>query len=176
MRKVVWSLFISADNVIENPGWSMPYWSDDIAAFKGEESEACDALLLGRVTYEAFAQAWPNSKDEGADFINALPKHVATRTLTTPEWNATFIQGDVVEGVRQLKQQAGKDLLMYGSGNLAQTLMRHDLIDQYNLLTYPIILGKGQRLVTEAIEKKLRLIESRSFSTGAVLLKYAPEG
>src|SRR5690606_19109540 len=123
--------FISLDGVIESPMWSFPYWNDEIAAFKGEESLAADALLLGRVTYDGFAQAWPESTDEGASFFNGVRKYVVSNTLQSADWNnSVIISGDdVVEQIRQLKQQDGKDIYVHGSGNLIQTLLRENLVD-----------------------------------------------
>ncbi|MBM7846373.1 dihydrofolate reductase family protein [Herpetosiphon giganteus] len=170
MGKIVLTMFVSLDGVVENPGWSMPYWADDIAAFKGEESAECTALLLGRVTYEGFAKAWPESKDEGAEQINALPKYVPTSTLETPEWNATFLKGDVIEQIRELRKE--HNLLIYGSTVLSDSLIKHNLIDEYRLLIYPVVLGEGQRLFHQGTSATLKLVETRTMSTGVAMLKY----
>ena len=176
MRKLVVSEFVSLDGVIENPGWTFPYWNDEIAAFKGAETDNTDSLLLGRVTYEGFAQAWPTSEDEGAAWMNAVPKSVVTATLDNLTWqNSTALRGDLATEVNKLKQQPGRDILLYGSGMLVQALMELDLVDQYNLLYYPVVLGKGQKLFEEGREAKLKLVEAKSFSSGVVGLIYVPD-
>ena len=132
--------FISLDGVIEAPGWTVPYWNDEIAQFKGDQQSNIDALLLGRVTYQGFAAAWPDSKDEGADTMNNLRKYVVSTTLDKVEWNnSTLITADIVAAITQLKQQDGQDMLVYGSATLVQTLMQHDLVDRYRLLVYPVV-------------------------------------
>jgi len=176
MRKVVLTEFITLDGVIEGPDkWSFPYWADEIGKVKYDELFASDAMLLGRVTYEGFAAAWPTMEGTG-DFgerMNSLPKHVASRTLRETTWNATVIEGDVAVAVAALKQQEGQDILVGGSGDLAQTLMEHDLIDEYRLMVYPLVVGSGKRLFREGgPAPKLRLAATQSFSTGVVLLTY----
>ena len=170
MGKIVLAMFVSLDGVVENPGWSMPYWSDDISAFKAEESAECTALLLGRVTYEGFAKAWPESKDEGAEHMNNLVKYVPTNTLEQPEWNATFLKGDVIAQIRQLREE--QNLLIYGSTVLADSLIKHNLIDEYRLLIYPVVIGEGQRLFHPGTTATLKLVETRTMSTGVAMLKY----
>jgi dihydrofolate reductase len=175
MRKLVVTEFLSLDGVMEAPMWTFPYWNDEIANFKGEESNASDALLLGRVTYEGFAAAWPNSKDEGAPYFNNVRKYVVTTTLDKAEWNNShLIKGNVVEEIRKLKQQDGGNITVHGSGRLIQTLMQHDLVDVYRLLVYPLVLGKGQRLFEEGSTTKLNLVKTQSFSSGVVGLIYEP--
>jgi len=177
VRKVVVTEFISLDGVMEEPAWTAPYWNDEIAKFKGEESSASDALLLGRVTYQGFAAAWPESKDEGADYFNSVRKHVVSKTLEEPlGWNnSTLIKDNVVEKITNLKQQDGKDLAVHGSATLVQTLMQHDLVDRYRLLVYPVIVGNGKRLFKEGIPATLKLLGSQSFSSGVVALVYEPD-
>jgi dihydrofolate reductase len=177
VRRVVVTEFISLDGVMEEPAWTAPYWNDEIAKFKGEESSASDALLLGRVTYQGFAAAWPKSKDEGADYFNSVRKHVVSKTLEEPlGWNnSTLIKDNVVEEITNLKQQDGKDLAVHGSATLVQTLMQHDLVDRYRLLVYPVIVGKGKRLFKEGIPATLKLLGSQSFSSGVVALVYEPD-
>jgi dihydrofolate reductase len=177
MRKVVVTEFMSLDGVMEEPGWTFKYWNDEIAKFKGEESSASDALLLGRVTYQGFAAAWPESKDEGADYFNSVRKYVVSKTLEEPlEWNnSTLIKDNVVAEITKLKQQDGKDITVHGSATLVQTLMQHDLVDRYRLLVYPVVVGKGKRLFKEGIPVSLKLLESQSFSSGVVALVYEPE-
>jgi dihydrofolate reductase len=163
---------------MENPAWTFPYWNDEIAKFKGDESSASDALLLGRVTYEGFAAAWPQrteDEDPGAPYFNSVRKYVVSTTLDKVEWNnSVLIKGNVVEEITKLKQQDGKDITVHGSGRLIQTLMQHDLVDRYRLLIYPLVLGKGQRLFEEGTTAKLKLVESQSFSSGVTALVYQP--
>jgi dihydrofolate reductase len=176
MRNLVVTEFLSLDGVMENPGWTFPYWNDEIAQFKGEESMAGDALLLGRVTYQGFAAAWPNSEDEGADYFNNVRKYVVSTTLDKVEWNnSTLIKSNVVEAIARLKQQEGKDIVVHGSATLVQTLMQHDLVDRYRLLVYPVVLGEGKRLFHEGTTATLRLLDAQSFSSGVAALVYAPE-
>lgn len=176
MRKLVVTEFISLDGVIENPMWTFQYWNDETAKFKGEESEASDALLLGRVTYEGFAQAWPQSKDEGAEYFNGVRKYVVSNTLTTADWNnSQIIKGDVVEEIKKLKQQDGKNIIVHGSGKLIQMLIKHDLVDEYRLLVYPLILGTGQRLFEDDNKVKLKLVNSSTTSKGVTALVYEPD-
>jgi len=176
MSKVAVSMYVSLDGVIEEPAWTAPYWNDEIAKFKFDELFASRALLLGRVTYQGFAKAWPTMKDAGdfGDRMNSIPKHVASRTLEEAEWNANLIKENVAEEVAKLKQQPGQDLLVYGSGDFVQTLMQHDLIDEYRLLVYPVVLGSGKRLFQDGSTATLRLVETQRFSTGVVALIYQP--
>jgi dihydrofolate reductase len=161
---------------MEAPAWTMPYWNDEIAKFKGDETSASDALLLGRVTYEGFAAAWPESKDEGAAYFNSVRKYVVSTTLDTVAWNnSTLIKDNIVEEITNLKQQDGPDMLVYGSATLVHTLMQHDLVDRYRLLVYPVVVGKGKRLFQAGASATLKLLESQSFSSGVVALIYAPD-
>jgi dihydrofolate reductase len=176
MRKLVVTEFLSLDGVMENPGWTFPFWNDEIASFKGEETLASDALLLGRVTYEGFAAAWPNSKDQGADYFNGVRKYVVSTTLDKADWNnSVLIKSNVVEEINRLKQGDGKNIIVHGSGRLIQTLMQHDLVDEYRLLVYPVVLGQGQRLFESENKAKLKLVDSKVVSSGVLALVYAPE-
>jgi dihydrofolate reductase len=177
VRNIVVTEFVSLDGVMEEPGWTFEYWNDEIAKFKGEESTASDALLLGRVTYQEFAAAWPESNDEGADYFNSVRKYVVSNPLEEPlEWNnSRLIKDNVVEQITDLKQQDGKDITVHGSATLVQTLMQHDLVDRYRLLVYPLVVGKGKRLFEEDTPATLKLLESQSFSSGVVALIYEPE-
>jgi len=176
MRQLIVTEFVSLDGVMEEPAWTFKYWNDEIAAFKGEESAASDALLLGRVTYQGFAAAWPQSKDEGADYFNGVRKYVVSTTLDKAEWNnSVLIGGNVVEEIARLKQGDGQDITVHGSGALVQTLIQHDLVDRYRLLVYPVVLGKGKRLFKEGTTTTLKLVETRSFSSGVAALIYEPD-
>jgi dihydrofolate reductase len=163
---------------MENPMWTFPYWNDEIAQFKGEETSASDALLLGRVTYQGFAEAWPQRTDEasGGVYFNSVRKYVVSTTLKEPlEWNNShLLKGNLVDEITKLKQLDGQDITVHGSGRLVQTLMQHDLVDVYRLLVYPVVLGKGQRLFEEGATAKLNLVKSQAFSSGVVGLIYVP--
>ncbi len=176
MRKIVVTEFLSLDGIMEHPAWTFPYWNDEIAKFKGEETSASDALLLGRVTYQGFAAAWPESTDEGADYFNSVRKYVVSTTLDTVEWNnSRLIKGNIVEELIKLKQQDGKDITVHGSATLVQTLIRHDLVDRYRLLVYPVVLGTGKRLFQEGTTATLKLVETQAFSSGVAALIYEPD-
>jgi dihydrofolate reductase len=193
MRRVIVSEFVSLDGVIEDPGgagesdrggWA--FQADrgpEGDKFKFDELAAADALLLGRVTYEGFAAAWPQMEEQTGEYgawMNGYPKHVASRTLEGPlEWNnSTLIEGDVAEGVSKLKQQDGKDILVFGSGELARTLMDHDLIDEYRLMVFPIVVGKGKRLFGDTEETKaMKLVDTKQVGPdGILILTYRPAG
>ena len=177
--KIVVTQFMTLDGVVESPqDWSFPYWSDETAEFKWDELLATDAHLLGRVTYEGFAAAWPDRTDaQGfADRMNSLPKYVVSTTLKKAEWNnSAIIKSNVAKEVSKLKNQSGGDILVAGSMTLLRTLMENDLVDEYRLLTYPIVLGKGKRLFTDGLAASLRLTESKPMGSGVVLLRYEPE-
>jgi len=186
MRKIFVTEFVSLDGVMEDPGgaekfvhggWTMPYWSDEIGKFKFDELLASDALLLGRVTYQGFAAAWPSRTDESgfAQRMNSLPKYVVSTTLDKAEWNNShLIKRDIAKEVSRLRQQPGQDIMVAGSNRLVHTLMQHDLIDEYRLLVYPVVLGSGKRLFGDANKAALKLVETKMFSSGVVLLRYQP--
>ena len=188
MRKVIASEFVTLDGVIENPSWTFRFMGEEQQKYKFDELSASDALLLGRVTYEGFAAAWPNMMEqyggprraelgEYADMMNGYPKYVVSTTLEEPlEWNnSTLIKGNVAEEVSRLKQQPGEEILIFGSGNLVNTLMRHDLIDEYRLMMFPIIVGSGQRLLADGIDEMvLELVDMETFGSGVVVLTYRP--
>lgn len=177
--KIVVTQFITLDGVIEAPNeWSFPYWNDNIAKLKLDELMAADAHLLGRVTYEGFAAAWPDRTDEAgfADRMNNLPKYVVSTTLEKAEWNnSTILKTDVAVQIAELKKQPGGDILVAGSATLVETLIAHDLVDEYHLLTYPIVVGKGKRLFKDGSHTKLKLIETKPYDSGVVLLRYQPD-
>ena len=174
MRKVVAVEYVSLDGVMENPAWTMPFWNDEIAKSQADTMTASDALLLGRVTYQGFAEAWPKMAGQpGADAMNSMPKYVASRTLKEMKWNAQVIEGDVAKGVAKLKEQPGKNLLIYGSADLVNTLMQHDLIDEYRLIIYPVVLGSGKHLFQDGgSNKTLKLSETKTTSSGVVIATY----
>ena len=180
MRKVIASEFLSLDGVVENPSWTFRFGSEEQQRFKYDELSAADALLLGRVTYEGFAAAWPHMTEQAgeyADMMNGYPKYVVSTTLEEPlGWNnSTLIKGDVAEEVSRLKQQPGKEILVFGSGTLANELMRLGLIDEYRLMIFPVIVGGGKRLFGDGIEETaLELVGTDTFDTGVVVLTYRP--
>jgi dihydrofolate reductase len=177
MRKLVESTFVSLDGVVSNPQeWSPPYWDDEHASYARKLLFSADALLLGRATYEGFAQAWPSrSGDEYSDRINAMPKYVASRTLEETTWNATIIEGDVAEGVAKLKGEPGDDLLKFGTGELDRTLLEHGLLDELHLWIFPVVAGAGTRLRVDLETTHLRLVDSTRFASGIVVNAYAPK-
>ncbi|HEV8582700.1 MAG TPA: dihydrofolate reductase family protein [Thermoanaerobaculia bacterium] len=174
--RVVVAEFLSLDGVMEAPEkWSFPYWNDEIAKFKSDELFASAAHLLGRVTYETFAAAWPSRTGEFADRFNSLPKYVVSKTLENPEWAGTHvIKENVAEEISKLKRQPGRDMLVAGSCTLVQTLMQHGLVDEFHLLVYPLVLGSGKPLFSEGSQASLKLVESKPFGSGVVLLTYQP--
>ena len=180
MRRIVVSEFVSLDGVVEDPRWTFRFMSEEQERFKLDELAASDALLLGRVTYEGFAAAWPRMNDEEgfADMMNGYPKHVVSTTLEEPlEWNnSTLIKGDIVEEIADLKRQDGKDIAVHGSATLVQTLMEHDLVDELRLMVFPLVVGKGKRLFGEAEETKaMELVEAQPLGpNGVLVLTYRP--
>ncbi len=176
MRRVIVSEFVTLDGVFEAPEkWSFPFQNDETAKFKSDELFASDALLLGKVTYQIFAASWPSRTGEFADRMNSLPKYVVSTTLKKVEWNnSSLIKGNVVEEVSKLKQQPGQDILIAGSGELVHTLMQHDLIDEYRLMVFPVVLGSGKRPFRDGSNTTLRHVETRTFGSGVVALTYQP--
>jgi dihydrofolate reductase len=176
--KLVESTFVSLDGSIENPqNWSPPYWDDEHAAYARKLLWDADALLLGRATYEGFAQAWPSrpAGDEFTDRINAIPKHVASSTLDGNDmtWNAALIEGDTVEAIRQLKDS--ENLLKYGTGELDKTLLEHDLVDEFHFWYFPVLAGGGQRLIEGLDLRHLELLDVARFKSGIVVHVLGPK-
>jgi dihydrofolate reductase len=184
--KIVVTEFISLDGVVEDPGGAEDFkhsgWSFEISRgdegdkFKLDEAMSSDALLLGRVTFEGFAKAWPSREGEFADKFNTMPKYVVSSTLEDPEWtNSTVLQGDVTEEVAKLRQAHDGDIVVHGSPQLVQTLLDHDLVDELRLMVFPVVLGTGKRLFGETSDKKpLQLVESKTVGDGVTILIYAP--
>jgi dihydrofolate reductase len=183
MGKIVATEYVSLDGVVEAPGGGEDFehagWSfevdrgEEFEKFKLDETLNAEALL-GRVTYDGFAAVWPSMEGELADKFNAMPKYVVSSTLENPEWNnSTVLEGDVVEEVSRLRQAPGGDIVVHGSPQLVQTLLEHDLIDELRLMVFPVVLGKGKRLVGETSDKKrLRLTDSRTVGDGIAILVY----
>jgi dihydrofolate reductase len=194
MARIVFAEFLSLDGVMQAPGgpdedrtggfehggWQMPYFDDMAGKAIGEGMAQMGGFLLGRRTYEIFAAYWPNApetEEPGRSILNKLPKYVASRTLDEPlGWqNSTLLRGDVAEEVAKLKQREGKDIQVWGSGELAQTLMQHGLVDEYLLMINPIVLGSGRRLFLEGLPKTpLELVDSQTTGTGVLILTYRP--
>ncbi|MGH2953799.1 MAG: dihydrofolate reductase family protein [Solirubrobacterales bacterium] len=188
MGRIVVTEFVSLDGVMEDPGGSEDFkyggWSfefergDEGDQFKLDETLSSDALLLGRVTYEGFAEAWPEREGEFADKFNSMPKYVVSSTLEDPEWsNSTVIEGgDVVAAVTKLKQDSDGELVVHGSAQLVQTLLENDLVDELRLMVFPVVLGTGKRIFGDTSEKKsLKLTDSKMVGDGVAILTYAPE-
>jgi dihydrofolate reductase len=186
MGRIVITEFVSLDGVMEAPGGGEDYehagWTFEInrgaegEKFKLDETFASEALLLGRVTYEGFAAAWPSVENEFADKFNSMPKYVVSSTLQTAEWNnSTVLRGDVVEEVSKLKQEHDGDIVVHGSARLVQTLIEHDLVDELRLMVFPVVLGSGKRLFGDTSDKKrLRLTDSKTVGDGVAILIYEP--
>jgi dihydrofolate reductase len=180
MRKVIASIYATLDGVVEAPGedgWSIPYFDEEAQSFAYGQLFASDALLLGRVTYEGFAQAWPKMTDEEgfADRMNSLPKFVMSRTLDRADWNnSTVIRGGLAEEVARLKQQPGQDILVYGSGQLVKGLIHEELLDELRLWVHPVVQGRGRRLFDDGLATTLKLADVKPLRSGVVILAYQP--
>jgi dihydrofolate reductase len=176
MGKIISVLYVSLDGTFEDLSWTGPYFNDELQSWQYDNLMAADVMLLGRKTYEGFKEAWPKMTAETGDFgekMNSMPKRVATTTLTEPEWNATFIQGDVAEAVREL--QAGPDsVLINGSADLVNYLTKHRLIDEYRIMVYPLVVGKGRKVWDDGVEVNLELAKSFVTKTGVAVLTYLP--
>ena len=186
MGRIVVTEFVSLDGVMEAPGgeeFKYPNWSfefdrgEDGDKFKLDEALESEALLIGRVTYESFAGAWPSRDGEFADKFNSMPKYVVSSTLENPEWNnTTVLKGDAVEQATKLKQELDGDIYVHGSRQLAQALIESDLVDELHLMVFPVVLGTGKRLFGETSDKKrLRLTDSKMVGgDGVTVLVYQP--
>jgi dihydrofolate reductase len=176
MGKVVAVEYVTLDGVFEEPAWSGPYFNDELGAWQESNLREADALLLGRKTYQGFKSAWPKMEAETGDFgakMNAMPKHVATTTLTEPEWNATFLPGDVPTAVAAIKARPG-NLLINGSAELVNELTRHNLIDEYRIMIFPVVEGEGRTLWAPGTKIALRLTDSWRTKTGVEVVTYEP--
>jgi dihydrofolate reductase len=184
MGRIVVTEFVSLDGVIEDPGGAEDFkyggWTfeidrgDEGNKFKLEETVESDALLLGRITYKGFADAWPSREGEFADKFNNMPKYVVSSTLGEPEWNnSTVLTGDVVEEVAKLGQGPDRNIVVHGSAQLVQTLIEHDLVDELRLMVFPVVLGAGKRLFGDTSDKKrLQLVDSKVVGDGVAILTY----
>jgi len=186
MGRIVVTEFVSLDGVMEDPGGSENFkhggWSFEISRgdegdkFKLDEAFSSEALLLGRVTYEGFAAAWPSREGDFADKFNTMPKYVLSSTLEAPEWNnSTVLKGNLAEEVAKLKQDHDGDIVVHGSARLVQALIDQGLVDELRLMVYPVVLGSGKRLFGETGDKKrLRLVDSKVIGDGVAILIYEP--
>jgi len=186
MGRIVVTEFVSLDGVVEDPGGAEGYkhggWSFEISRgdegdrFKLDEAFASDALLLGRRTYEGFAEAWPQRDGEFADKFNGMPKYVVSSTLRDPEWtNSTVVDGDLAEAVADIKAKHDGDIVVHGSAQLAQALLAQDLVDELRLMVFPVVLGSGKRLFDgDGDKKSLRLTDSTMVGDGVAILVYQP--
>src|SRR3954464_12498048 len=186
MGRIIVTEFASLDGVVEDPGGAEDFkyggWSFEISRgdegdrFKLDETMASDALLLGRVTYEGFAAAWPSRDGEFADKFNNMPKYVVSSTLDNPEWtNSTVLNGDLADAVEKVKGQHDGDVVVHGSAQLVQSLLEQDLVDELRLMVFPVVLGSGKRVFGETSDKKpLKLTDSRAVGDGVAILVYEP--
>jgi dihydrofolate reductase len=184
--RIVVTEFVSLDGVMEAPGGGEEFkhggWTFEINRgeegdkFKLDETLDSDALLLGRVTYEGFAAAWPSREGEFADKFNSMPKYVVSTTMEEPGWdNSTVLSGDLADEVGKLKQEHGGDIVVHGSAQLVQALLERDLVDELRLMVFPVVLGSGKRLFGESGDKKpLRLVDSKMVGDGVAILVYQP--
>jgi dihydrofolate reductase len=186
MGKIVVTEFLSLDGVVEDPGGAEDYrhggWTfeisrgDDGERFKLDETMGSDALLLGRRTYEGFADAWPQREGDFADKFNTMPKYVVSSTLTDPEWsNTTVVDGDLAAAVADIKQRHDGDVVVHGSATLAQALLDAGLVDELRLMVFPVVLGGGKRLFADdGAKRPLTLSSARTVGDGVQILTYAP--
>lgn len=191
MRKLVVGMFVTLDGIMQAPGapsedrdgdfqhggWLVPYFDEAFGESMTAWTKRADAFLLGRKTYEIFAESWPKSPDP-EEVLNIRPKFVASRTLASVNWNNSFLlKGDVAGEVARLKAQEGEELQVHGSGNLVQTLLQHDLVDTLRIWQFPVVLGTGKRLFGEGtIPRSFRLVDTQMNTTGAVLHVYERAG
>jgi dihydrofolate reductase len=193
MRKLITSTFLTLDGVMQAPGgpeeddsggfalggWSVNYWDEQMGQVMTEAMSAPFDLILGRRTYEIFAAYWPHAPEEaGSKPLNDATKYVASRSRPMLEWGpSVLIEGDAADGIAELKKGEGAELQVHGSGNLIQTLMRHNLVDQYRLWVFPLVIGSGKRLFSDGtIPSALKLVDSKVSSTGVVIGTYEPAG
>lgn len=181
MRKMIVEVEVSVDGAMGSE--RMDFWKQVFSFHSADVTEYLhsllftpDALVMGRKTYEAFSQVWPEREGKDADRINRMPKYVASRTLTAPlEWNATLIKGDVAEEIGKLKQEPGNSLLQYGVGELTHTMLNAGLVDEFRALVYPFTFGEGPRVFENTGVTVLNLLEIKTFSSGVVALHYEPQ-
>jgi dihydrofolate reductase len=177
-RLIMWNL-MTLDGFVEGPGrdidWHLDVWGDELEALSIEQGRAACALMFGRVTYELMAGHWPNQTGEVADFMNALPKYVFSRSLRQSDWSNTQVfGGDAAATVERLKRETPKDIYLFGSADLAAHLIAANLIDEFRIGICPVILGGGTPLFKPGATRKLKLVEAKALSTGVVINRYLP--
>lgn len=171
MGKITVAMYLTLDGVMESPSWTAPYWEEELSGYQDRAQEEADALLLGRVTYQQFAAAWPQSRDEGAAYMNGIRKYVPTGTLRNLNWNAARVKAPVMDEIRLLREK--NRLLVYGSGQLVRALFDEGLVDEYREMVFPVILGSGKKLFGEGMKPcALSLRESRLTPRGVLLNTY----
>jgi dihydrofolate reductase len=193
MRKLIVQTFLTLDGVMQAPGgpgedddggfahggWSVNYWDEQMGQVMGEATSRPFAMVLGRRTYDIMAAYWPNAPEEaGGEVFNDATKYVASRSRPTLEWsNSVLVEGDAADGLAALKQEDGPELQVHGSANLIQTLLAHNLVDQYRLWVFPVVLGSGKRLFADGtVPSGLRLVDSTVSTTGVMMCTYEPAG
>ena len=193
MRKLIVQTFLTLDGVMQAPGgpgedddggfahggWSVNYWDEQMGQVMGEATSRPFAMVLGRRTYDIMAAYWPNAPEEaGGEVFNDATKYVASRSRPTLEWsNSVLVEGDAADGLATLKQEDGPELQVHGSANLIQTLLAHNLVDQYRLWVFPLVLGSGKRLFADGtVPSGLRLVDSTVSTTGVMMCTYEPAG
>jgi dihydrofolate reductase len=178
MRKLIESTFVTTNGVIDRPqDWSGPYWDDEHSAYSLALMENVEAQVLGRVTYEGFAEAWSQrGGDPYTDNFNAMPKYVASRTITETTWNAQLLEGDAAEAVKRLKEEDGGDLIKFGTGEFSKTLLEHKLVDEYHFWIFPV-LASGPKLFDnlDIDITHLELLGTTTFKSGIVVHKLGPK-
>ena len=177
-KLIMWNL-MTLDGFVEGPNrdisWHLDVWGEELERLSIEQGKAAGGLLFGRVTYELMANHWPSATGEVADFMNALPKYVFSRTLKTSNWNNTQLFSDAVPAtVARLKRDSAKDIFLFGSADLAASLIPHGLIDEFRMAVNPIVLGGGAPLFKQSERVRLKLLDSKTLSTGIVILRYEP--
>ena len=178
MRKIIESTLVSADGVIGSPPlWAMDYRDEEVTRDALERLSGCDAMLMGRGTYELFAATWPGQTDEFAQRMNGIRKYVFSSTLAGADWsNSTIVRGDVLAEVTKIKEQDGRDLALFGHGRLAQTLLENGLIDELRLSVHPVLAGAGLPQFSNGRKTPLKLVSAKTFTTGVVVLSYQRAG
>ena len=178
MAKIIVTEFVSLDGIFQDPHeWHFPFFNEQAQQYKMNELRATDALLLGRKTYEGFAEAWPQmSGDEFSDKFNSMPKHVISTTLENPTWtNSHVVKGDLANELGKLKEQYEQDIFIHGSGDLANSLMQQGLVDEIRLMVHPIVVGKGRKLFNEGTYiPALKLVDATTYDSGIALLTMQP--
>lgn len=183
MSKLIVSEFVSLNGVIEAPGgeeghphtnWVLDYHDSELVQYKLDEVLGADSLLIGRVTYESFAGAWPSREGEMADKLNDMPKYIVSSTLEDPEWsNSTVLEGDVRGAVSKLRQESDGEILVHGSARLVHSLIENDLVDEYRLMVFPVVIADGKRMFPDSPRKhRLKLVDTRRFGSGVIVHTY----